>query len=130
MSENTENAMPHISREDLSKYLEQRPKNLPELDLNVEIRGMRICRGSPIPLGWIKVNDDWSPTSCGNPSSLTYNVWYIERYDDKPVGSTMRVCSSASTPPGWVDINYDWSPTSCGHPSSITNNVKYIRRVS
>ncbi len=130
MSENTKNTMPHISREELSKYLAERSKDLPELELNVERTSMHICRGSPVPPGWIKVNDDWSPTSCGNPSYITYNVWLIEQYDNKPVGSTMRVCASAQTPAGWVDVDYDWSPTSCGRPSYITDNVKYIRRIS
>ena len=57
----------------------------------------RVCAGS-LAAGYIKVNDEWNPTTCGNPTSIIYNVWIIDRYDNKPVGSTMKACNgSAST---------------------------------
>jgi hypothetical protein len=91
---------------------------------------MDVCSGSPVPSGWIKVNDYWSATSCGNPSSIVYNVSTIERYNNKSVGAVMNVCAGAPTPSGWVIVDTYWSPTSCGHPSSIVRNMKQIRRVS
>jgi len=119
-----------VSKEELERHIQDLSPDLPPLEINTEVRSMRICRGSPVPEGWIMVNDHWSPTSCGNPTSITYNVWTIERYSGRPIGSTMRVCAGAETPEGWVEIDRTWSPTRCGHPTSITNNVKVIRRVS
>lgn len=100
------------------------------LGLNEVLQVMEICAGSPIPAGWIKVNDRWDPTRCGNPTSIVYNVWTIERFDSRPVGSVMEVCAGAPTPTGWVDVTTRWDPTRCGHPSSIIHNVKQIRRVA
>jgi hypothetical protein len=103
---------------------------LTPIPMGVERRVMQVCAGSPIPNGWIKVDDDWSATSCGNPSSITYNVWTIETYGDKPLNAIMEVCSGAPTPSGWVEEDRYWSPTRCGHPHSVTHNIKRIRRVS
>ncbi len=87
-----------------------------------------VCAG-PIPSGWIKVNDAWNPTVCGNPSNISYNVWTIERYDNKPVGSTMQACA-APVPSGWAIVGSNWNPTACGHPSSISNNRMTIKRLN
>ena len=89
-----------------------------------------ICAGSPVPFGWIKTNDSWDPTSCGNPSSITYNVWTITQYADLPLDSQLTVCADAPVPNGWVVINNSWYPTCCGHPTSMVNNVKTIKRVN
>jgi hypothetical protein len=91
---------------------------------------INICAGSPVPAGWIVTDDEWSPTSCGNPTQIVYNVQTITDYASLPVGATLNVCAYAPTPSGWVDVNYSWSPGSCGHPTTIVNNVKTIRRVS
>lgn len=114
----------------IEKVAKTQQRTMKALKLNAAFTRMRICAGSPVPTGWIKVNDKWSPTSCGNPTSIVYNVWIIERYDNKPVGTQMSVCASAPTPPGWVVVNKFWSPTRCGHPSAIVNNMKRIRRVN
>lgn len=95
--------------------------------LGVAQSRMQICAGSRVPDGWIKVDDQWSPTTCGNPSNIVYNVWTIERYDDKPKGSVMDVCASETTPKGWVEVGTAWQPTCCGHPANITRNVKRIQ---
>jgi hypothetical protein len=87
-----------------------------------------VCAGQ-LPAGWIKINDSWNPTSCGNPTSITYNVWQIERYDDKPVGASMTACF-ATVPAGWAMTSSWWNPTTCGHPTSITNNVMSIKRLN
>jgi len=89
---------------------------------------MQICCSSPVPSGWIKTNDSWDPTSCGNPSSIYYNICTIVEYSNLPVGSVLQVCSDAPTPANWVEVGNRWDPTSCGHPSSIYNNIKTIRR--
>jgi hypothetical protein len=105
-------------------------KKLFPIELDILRQTMNICCSSPVPNGWIKVNDSWSPTSCGNPSTIVYNVCTIEKYSDKPIGAVMNVCASAPTPAGWVEVNYVWSPTSCGYPSTMVNNVKQIKRVN
>jgi hypothetical protein len=87
-----------------------------------------VCAGS-LPTGWVKTNDFWDPTRCGNPSRITYNVWNIASYYDQPVGAIMTVCSN-QLPVGWVTINTQWDPTSCGHPSRITQNMWTIQRLS
>jgi hypothetical protein len=87
------------------------------------------CTGSPVPSGYIKVNDNWDPTACGSPSTITYNVSTYQRYDNKPVGAVMSVCAGA-IPSGWVLSNTYWSPTSCGHPSSVFDNMYSIKRVT
>jgi hypothetical protein len=90
---------------------------------------VEICGDSPVPRGWVKVNDRWNPTKCGSPTSIVYNVWEVERYANKPVGAEMEVCADAPTPPGWAEINSTWSPTKCGHPTKIVDNVKRIKRL-
>ena len=86
------------------------------------------CSGDAVPSGFIKVNDDWDPTQCGNPSSITRNVSTYQRYDNRPIGTTLTVCASAGAPAGWVDGSASWDPNKCGHPSSSTNNMKLITR--
>ena len=89
-----------------------------------------ICANSPVPSGWIKTNDSWSPTSCGSPTEITYNVWTITQIADLPIDSQLSVCADAPVPNGWVVIDTSWDPTRCGRPTSIINNVKTIKRVS
>jgi hypothetical protein len=89
-----------------------------------------VCADSPIPIGYIKTNDHWDPTKCGNPSSIVPNVWTLTRYIDKPVGTTLDVCAGAPVPPGWVVVGARWNPTACGQPSDIVDNVQQIQRVS
>jgi len=107
-----------------------RQSKLAIVPLNEPRMVMDICASGPIPAGWIKVNDHWNPTSCGNPSSIVYNVITIERFNDKPIGSLMGVCAAAPTPNGWVDVDTRWEPTACGHPANIVHNMKTIRRVN
>lgn len=70
-----------------------------------------------------------TPTSCGNPSSISENVWYIESYNNKPLGAVMTVCAQP-IPNGWVKISGSWNPTMCGSPSSIQDNVIQIMRLN
>lgn len=92
-----------------------------------------ICRGAQIPTGWILVDDTRSTDMCGgsNPAVVNmYNVWAIERFDNKPVGATMQVCAAALTPAGWVVEDVFRSREHCGHPDDpFVANVKRIRRV-
>src|SRR5687768_10032558 len=88
------------------------------------------CSSEPAPTGFIKVNDDWDPTVCGKPSSVTRNISTYQRYDNKPVGTSLQVCASAAAPAGWTDGSFNWDSNRCGHPSSVTNNVKLITRSS
>ena len=87
-----------------------------------------ICDTEPLPKGWAKTGDTWNPTKCRNTSGIEYNVWIIERYNDKPAGAEMEVCSVTPTPEGWAETSTRWNPTTCGHPSSIINNVKKIKK--
>ena len=86
-----------------------------------------VCAGS-VPAGWILINDSWNPMKCGNPSSISYNVWTIERFERKPVGAMMMVCNGP-VPAGWMIMTSSWNPASCGHPTSLENNVLTIKRV-
>lgn len=88
-----------------------------------------ICYNSPIPSGWIKVNDIWDPTRCGNFTSISYNVYIISRYDIRPVNSQMEVCWDAPTPAGWANTGVRWDPTRCGSPKTESSNIKTITRI-
>lgn len=94
-------------------------------DIGVVRESQTICAGQ-LPAGWIKTDDAWNPTTCGNPTSIVYNVWTITRYSNQPVGSSMTACAGA-VPAGWVMINSWWNPTTCSHPTSIVNNVMSIK---
>lgn len=88
------------------------------------------CCSNGIPSGYYKINDDWSPTTCGSPSSITYNVCTYQRYDNKSIGAVMTICAGQPLASGWLQTNSDWNPTSCGHPSSITNNIWTVKKNS
>ena len=100
----------------------------PHTPLNIIMNVQQVCAGQ-IVAGWIQTNDNWDPTTCGKPTSITYNVWTIRRYDILPVGSEMVVCAG-SVPTGWVKVGEHWDPTSCGHPTSIFGNMMTIKRLS
>ncbi len=87
-----------------------------------------VCAGS-VPSGWIKIDDHWDPTKCGNPATIASNVWTIERYAGKPKGAVMSACSD-SPPRGWSIVSQRWEPTKCGRPGSATNNVMTIKRLN
>lgn len=90
-----------------------------------------ICAGSPVPNGWIKTNDSWNPTTCGNPTQITPNVWTITQYVNLSLESELTVCAEAAVPSGWVVIDTTWDPTRCGQPNNNSvHNVKTIKRVS
>jgi hypothetical protein len=89
-----------------------------------------VCTGSPVPAGFIVIDNGWSPFRCGSPTTLVDNVENIERFSDKPVGTFLDVCGFAPTPAGWVVVNQVWVPQSCGQPTSLVNNVNVIKRIS
>lgn len=100
-----------------------------------QVRGERriICRGAAIPTGWLLVDDLRDRTMCegSNPAVLRlYNVWAIERYDNRPIGTVIEVCAAAVTPDGWELVDVYRSKELCGHPGdAFIVNVKRIRRV-
>jgi len=87
-----------------------------------------VCAGQ-LPSGWIKVDDAWNPTTCGNPTRKTYNVWMIEQLTDKPIGFVMLACNGPA-PSGWVIVGTAWNPTACGRPITNQKNVMTIKRLS
>jgi hypothetical protein len=91
-----------------------------------------ICRGAAIPTGWLLVNDARDPRSCGgdNPAALSaFNVWVIQRYDDRPVNTVLEVCAMAPTPDGWALVDIYRRNDRCGRaPDAFQVNVKRIRR--
>ena len=93
-----------------------------------------ICRGAVVNPGWILVNDLRDPNSCGgdNPATLNaYNVWAVERYADRPVGTTIEICAASPTPSGWVVVDIYRNRDMCGHPFELFSaNVKKIRRAN
>lgn len=92
-----------------------------------------ICRGGRIPDGWVLVDDVRDPSQCegSNPSALRlYNVWVIERYDDRMVGTVIDICAATPTPEGWELVDVYRAKELCGHPdSALVVNVKRIRRI-
>ena len=91
-----------------------------------------ICRGATVPAGFIVTDDIRDRQMCGGDNPITlnaFNVWVIERYDRKPVNSTMDVCAAMPTPPGWVLVDVYRRKDRCGHPDGVFDvNVKRIRR--
>jgi hypothetical protein len=98
------------------------------LPLGTILRVQNICAGS-VPAGWIKVNDAWNPTVCGNPGAISYNVWTIQQFSDEPVGAVIQACKG-SVPSGWAAVGTSWNPTVCGHPSANQQNVMAIKRLN
>jgi len=97
------------------------------LALGTILQTQNVCAGS-LPPGWIKINDAWNPTVCGNPGSVDYNVWTIQRITDQPKGAIIYACSAA-VPAGWAIVGTSWNPTVCGHPNSKRSNVMAIKRL-
>ena len=91
-----------------------------------------ICRGAPIPAGWILVDNLRDTSMCGgsNPDYVNaYNVWAIEKFAGAPPGSVIAVCAASPIPEGWslVDVYRDKSV--CGHPDDLfAINVKSMRK--
>jgi hypothetical protein len=92
---------------------------------------LHVCGGQTAS-GYILSDTYYSPNTCGSPPTVSYNVWILESYFDKRVGSQMHVCNSTRNPSGWVTVTTYFSLTRCGPPPpSITNsNVRVIQRVS
>jgi hypothetical protein len=104
------------------------PTSPAPLSLEAILQWQNICFGS-VPPGWIKINDTWNPTVCGNPASIAYNVWTMQRFTDQPVGAVIHACKGA-VPSGWAMVGTLWNPTVCGHPSSNQPNVMAIKRLN
>jgi len=98
------------------------------LSLGTIRQTQNVCGGS-VPAGWIKINDAWNPTVCGNPTNITYNVWTIEQFADQPLGAILQACRGP-VPSGWSIVGTGWNPTVCGHPTSNQANVMAIKRLN
>jgi hypothetical protein len=101
---------------------------LAPLPLETILQTQNVCAGS-VPPGWIKINDAWNPTVCGNPARIAYNVWTIQRFDDQPMGAVIHVCKGA-VPSAWAIVGTLWNPTVCGHPAANQLNVMVIKRLN
>jgi hypothetical protein len=73
-----------------------------------------ICRGDPVPAGWVIANKLWNRNTCGTPHTPQVNVWTIEEYDNLPVGTPLNVCAASHYPSGWVTTGFQWNPSVCG----------------
>jgi hypothetical protein len=106
------------------------PPALPLAPLPLEsiLQTQNVCAGS-LPPGWIKINDAWNPTVCGNPTRIAYNVWTIQRFTDQPMGAVIHACRGA-VPSGWAIVGTLWNPTVCGHPATNQPNVMAIKRLN
>lgn len=106
------------------------PPALPLAPLPLEsiLQTQNVCAGS-LPPGWIKINDAWNPTVCGNPTRIAYNVWTIQRFVDQPMGAVIHACRGA-VPAGWAIVGTLWNPTVCGHPAANQPNVMAIKRLN
>ncbi len=95
--------------------------------LRVVVETQKICAREAVE-GWVKVDDEWDPATCGLPLTPTPNVWTIAHYDTLPVGAVVTACMG-SAPPGWVVLHTSWNPTRCGAPSAVTSNIMTMRRL-
>ncbi len=68
-----------------------------------------ICKGSPIPAGFLIVGQD-TDFSCSNNFD---NVWVIQRYNTCNVGARMTICKGQTIPNGWA-IKGTTTNLSCG----------------
>src|SRR5579883_3353160 len=87
-----------------------------------------VCKDSPVPEGWIVVNDRHDDSKCGPNYTTVHNVWILEKYSDRSNGSIMEVCDFNPTPKGWVDINHRHDSYLCS-PNIQGTNVKTIKRL-
>ena len=101
---------------------------LEPLSLGAILQTQIVCAGSTPP-GWIKINDAWNPTVCGNPAAITYNVWTIQQFTDQQPGAVIHACKGA-VPSGWAVVGTGWNPTVCGHPAASQPNVMAIKRLN
>lgn len=80
----------------------------------ITVTEKNICRGDPVPAGWVIANKTWSRSTCGSPRTPQVNVWSIEEYDNLPVGTPLTICASSRVPNGWVPTTWQWNPSVCG----------------
>jgi hypothetical protein len=97
------------------------------LPLGAIVRTQNVCAGA-VTSGWIKINDAWNPTVCGNPATMTYNVWTLQQLSDQPLGAIIHACKGI-VPSGWTVVGAAWNPTVCGHPITTQSNVMVIKRL-
>jgi len=96
------------------------------LPLEVVVRTESVCAGS-LPAGWVKINETWNPTVCGQPAAIVYNVWTVEQIADQPIGAVVHACAGP-TPPNWKVLERLLNPTICGQPADQRANVMVIQR--
>ena len=123
-------AMPPEKKLPLPEHHEPQPIETPApppLSLVAILRTQNVCAGS-VPPGWIKINDAWNPTVCGNPAVITYNVWTIQQLSDQSPGAVVQACKG-TVPSGWAIVGTAWNPTVCGHPATNQSNVMTIKRL-
>jgi hypothetical protein len=96
-----------------------------------------VCAGTEnVPAGWVKIDDSWDPSRCGNPGAFTLNVWTITNPAWVPVGGRLNVCAgwrpNDRPPPDsskWSVRAISWDPAKCGHPATFLENIWTIERV-
>ena len=123
--------LPPEAKAPLPEHREPQPieaPTLPPLSLGAILSTQNVCAGS-VASGWIKINDAWNPTVCGNPATSTYNVWTIQQLSDQPLGAVIHACKGTA-PLGWAIVGTTWNPTVCGHPGANQSNVMAIKRVN
>jgi len=88
-----------------------------------------VCRDSRVPEGWIVVDERHDDSKCGPNYTTIQNVWILEKYGDRKVGSIMDVCNFNPTPKGWVEIDHRHDSSACS-PNMQGTNVKAIKRLT
>lgn len=83
-----------------------------------------LCPGDPIPAGFIKVDVRRDASACP-----TGEVWVVETFRNKIVGSGMVVCADQPTPPGWEVMGIASSSGQCGSAGASIGNIASIRRI-
>jgi hypothetical protein len=88
-----------------------------------------VCRGEPIPGGWIRTNDFWSKKGCGSPADSRVDNWMtITDYAAARIGRSFTACAG-DVPEGWSVTATYWDKGRCGQPSKrTTENVMLLKR--
>ena len=89
-----------------------------------------ICKGTPLPAGFVAVNCLIDSSRCNGFIGMTVsNVWVIERFTDRPIGTTLDICDDLTNPipSGWSVVSRFKSPTQCVLSSGFNAQGAVVR---
>lgn len=92
----------------------------------------QICRGEPIPSGWVIDNGTRDARCPSSPLDRRPSMYWIVDISDGPVGNEINVCVYSDIPADWVVIERMRVPNRCFGaypPSGGRPTMKKIRKV-